>query len=86
LIQTAIAFVLVAAALTLALREYLSGRRRDWPLLALGVIAGSATVSVAAWDWLADVGRRGDQASAAAMAATLIWFTVVGWRYIRPGS
>ena len=84
--ETAIAFVLVAAALALALREYLAGRRRDWPLLAVGVIAGSATVALATWDWTADLGRRGDQASAAAMLVTLVWFVIVGWRYIRPGA
>ena len=86
MINTAIAFVLVAAALALALREYLSERRRDWPIFVLGVIAGLVTVALAAWTWVADVGRRGNQASAAAMVITLVWFTVVSWKYIRPGS
>jgi hypothetical protein len=80
------AFALSLAGWSLALREYVAGRRNDWPLFAVGTAAALVVVVLAAWDLAADLGRRGDLASAFAAVAFLTWLTVVGWRYIRPSS
>jgi hypothetical protein len=77
---------LVAAGWSLALREYVAGRRHDWGLLALGTIIALVVAPLAAWDLASDLGRRGDLASAAAMAVFVVWLTIVGWRYLRPSS
>lgn len=80
------AFVIVAGLWGVAVREYLAGRRRDWPFLALGTLAGLAAVVLAAWDLTADLGRRGDWAIASAVAIVVLWSATVGWKYIKPGS
>jgi hypothetical protein len=86
MIDNIFAFVLITAGWALALREYLVGRRRDWSLLALGTLVALATVGLAVWDLVANLGRRGDLAISLSMMVFVAWLTVVGWRYIRPGS
>ena len=81
-----IAFALAAAAWSLALREYVAGRRNDWPLFAVGTLVALTLVVLAVWDLAVDLGRPGDLASAFAAVAFLTWLTVVSWRYIRPSS
>jgi hypothetical protein len=74
-------FLIVAGLWGLAAREYVGGRRRDWSLLVLGTVLGFAAASLAAWDLVADLGRRGDLAIAFAVLALLLWSFPV-WKHI----
>jgi biotin transporter BioY len=75
------AFVIVAGLWGLALREYLRQHRSDWAVLALGTLVGLAAVSLAAWDLVADLGRRGDLAIAVTVLILVLWSFVV-WRHM----
>ena len=80
------AFVLVPGLWGFAVSEYMRGRRRDWPFLALGTLAGLAAMLLAGWDLSANLGKLGDWMMALAVLIVALWSAAVGWKYIRPGS
>lgn len=86
MISNIFGLVIVVGLWGMAVREYLGGRRSDWPFLALGTLAALAAILLAAWDLSADLGRPGDLAIAFAVLTVVGWSATVGWKYIKPGA
>jgi hypothetical protein len=80
LFEFALVSVVTLGLWIMALREYLSGRRRNWPVFLLGTIPVLTAVSLAAYGLAVGFGRPGHLAVGFAVLLVFFWSFLVGPR------
>jgi len=86
LVEKSFGGVLVSAMWALSLREYSKGYRRDWGTFLLLTLSVLFVVTLAVWDLLNDLGRRGDILASLGIVSALVWSGIIGWRHLKLGA